>query len=275
MTYFDLVQETTNFLQKELALTTTIDLALVTGTGQDELIEAFKVIKEIPYANIPNFPTTTVTSHSGKLIHAAYQGKQLLIFSGRFHYYEGYSLDEVCLPIRVLKGLSVNTVLYTNAVGSVNANYEEGDLVVIKDHINLHPNNPLRGKNEDRWGDRFPDMINTYTPALRTALKSAAANENITLHEGVYVGTQGPNLETPAEYRFFNIIGGDVVGMSTIAEVIVSKHMGLNIAVISMVTNKCFPIEDIKVATVDEIITTARKATPKLAKLIKEFVTKL
>ncbi len=247
-------------------------IGMVLGTGLGALAELIEVESSVPYAQIPNFPVTTVESHAGELIFGLLDGVPVIAMSGRFHYYEGYSAKELSFPIRVLKALGVEKLILSNAAGSTNEGIDAGDIVVIRDHINLHPDNPLRGMNDERLGIRFPDMLNTYSKRLRMLCMKAAGALDIKIKEGVYVGLQGPNLETPAEYKFINIIGGDLVGMSTIPEVIVARHSEMEVLAISVVSNKCFPIESLTETTLDEVIEVVNKASDKLIKLVRSIL---
>ena len=248
---------------------TDVSFAVLTGTGQSNLLDEFTVVKSIPYADIPFFPLPSVETHRGTLYLLANGNTKLLLFAGRLHYYEGFGMDQVTYPVRVVQELKISKMIFTNAVGGVSPDLEEGDIGIVTDHINLHAANPLRGENISEWGVRFPEMLDAYSKGWRDTIHVKAASNDIDLKNVVYVGTQGPNLETPAEYRFFNIIGGDVVGMSTIPEVIVANHANIECIALSIVTNKCYPFDKIKSATIEEIIDIAKKATPKLAKLIK------
>ena len=247
-------------------------IGMVLGTGLGALAEVIEVESSVPYAQIPNFPVSTVESHAGELIFGLLDGVPVIAMSGRFHYYEGYSAKELSFPIRVLKALGVEKLILSNAAGSTNESIDAGDIVVIRDHINLHPDNPLRGMNDERLGIRFPDMLHTYSKRLRVLCKKAAGALDIKIKEGVYVGLQGPNLETPAEYKFINIIGGDLVGMSTIPEVIVARHSEMEVLAISVVSNKCFPIESLTETTLDEVIEVVNKASDKLIKLVRSIL---
>ncbi len=245
---------------------------IVLGTGLGNLTDELLIACEIDYKDIPNFPVSTVQSHKGKLIFGYLGGQAVVVMAGRFHYYEGYSMQQVTFPIRVMKFLGVETVIITNVSGSTNADYEAGDIVIVKDHINLQSENPLRGENDERLGVRFPDMKNTYDKILISNALQIAAKNNIRAHAGIYFSWQGPNLETPAEYRFINIIGADLVGMSTVPEVLVARHSDMKVLVISIVSNKCFPIEAIKETTVEDVIAIANEAEPKMRLIIKEML---
>lgn len=250
-------------------------LGIILGTGLGTLTKDMEIHHRIPYQDIPHFPVSTVESHSGELLFATLNNVPVIALAGRFHYYEGYSAQELTFPIRVLKSLGVQTLVISNAAGSTRADLEAGDLVLINDHINLHPDNPLRGRNDDRLGLRFPDMMHAYAPRLRSMAKELGKDLDIELKEGVYVGLQGPNLETPAEYNFINIIGGDLVGMSTVPEVLVARHANMEVLAISVVSNKCFPIESLTETTLEEVIEVVEKASNKLTKLVFNLVNKL
>lgn len=250
-------------------------LGIILGTGLGTLTKDMEIHHRIPYHKIPHFPVSTVESHAGELLFTTLNNVPVIALAGRFHYYEGYSAQELTFPIRVLKSLGVQTLLISNAAGSTRADLEAGDLVLIKDHINLHPDNPLRGRNDDRLGLRFPDMMHAYAPRLRSMAKELGKVLDIELKEGVYVGLQGPNLETPAEYNFINIIGGDLVGMSTVPEVLVARHANMEVLAISVVSNKCFPIESLTETTLEEVIEVVEKASNKLTKLVFNLVNKL
>ncbi len=245
---------------------------IVLGTGLGSMGGEIEQVTTISYSEIPHFPSSTVESHKGELIFGYFEGVAVVAMSGRFHYYEGYSMEEVTFPIRVLKFLEIDLLIISNAAGGLQAHLYPGDLVFIKDHINLHAQNPLRGQNDERLGVRFPDMLKTYNEKLnKKALEIAEKNE-IRAFEGVYVGTQGPNLETPAEYNFFHVIGGDVVGMSTVPEVIVARHMDMSILVVSIVSNRCYPIEELDETTVEEVIRVVNDTGEKFVRILKELI---
>jgi purine-nucleoside phosphorylase len=248
------------------------ECGIVLGTGLGNLTDDLLIAYELPYADIPYFPISTVPTHKGRLIFGYLEGKAVVVMAGRFHYYEGYSMQQVTFPIRVLKALGISTIILTNVAGSTNAQIEAGDIVFVSDHINLQPENPLRGENDERLGVRFPDMLTTYDKALILRGLALAQQQGIRAHSGVYVALQGPNLETPAEYNFLHRIGGDVVGMSTVPEVLVARHAGLRILVVSVVSNKCFPIEDIKETTLESVIAVAQQAELKMRWLIKAIL---
>ena len=243
--------------------------ALILGTGLTALEDLVEHPVTIAYGDIPHFQKSTVKSHKGKLIIGYISGKPIVMMAGRFHYYEGYTMQQVTFPVRVMKALGASQIFITNASGGTNEQIETGDLVMAKDHINLMSANPLRGWNDDRLGDRFPDMMHTYDKEFRSFALDFGRQKGHRIHEGVYVGFAGPNLETPAEYKFLNTIGGDMVGMSTVPEVLVAKHAGMRIAVLSVISNKCFPIESIQETSVDDVIEAVGKATPKAIEVLK------
>ena len=213
-------------------------IGVVLGSGLGAFAEKLTQAQAIPYHRIPHFPTSSVAGHAGELVLGKMEGVSCAVMSGRVHYYEGYSMQEVTFPMRVLAALGVGVVIVTNAAGASNPNYEPGDLMVIHDHLNLTGQNPLRGKNDERLGPRFPDMTSTYFKEGRAALHQAAREVNVTLHEGVYAGLAGPSYETPAEIRMLQRLGADAVGMSTVCEVIVAAHAGMKVAGLSVITNR-------------------------------------
>ncbi len=246
-------------------------VGIILGTGLGGLIQEIDIKHTFNYSDIPNFPVSTVESHSGKLIFGLLGGKNVVAMQGRFHYYEGYNMQQVTLPVRVMKLLGIEKLIVSNAAGGLNPSYEISDLMVIGDHINLLPENPLTGKNLDAFGVRFPDMLEAYDKNLREKALSLAKEKNIRIHEGVYVAVSGPNLETPAEYKFLRIIGADAVGMSTIPEVIVARQMNLPTFAISVITDLCVEGK-LKHVTLEEVIAAAQRAEPSLTWLMKELV---
>ncbi|MFT5765213.1 MAG: purine-nucleoside phosphorylase [Saprospiraceae bacterium] len=267
---YEQIQEAIAFIGSQTSFLP--QFGIILGTGLGNLANEIEIETIIDYKDIPHFPVSTVESHKGQLVFGTLAGKKVVAMAGRFHYYEGYSMQQVTFPVRIMKFLSIERLIISNVSGSTNADFEAGDIIFIKDHINLQPENPLRGVNDERLGPRFPDMLGTYDRQLnKQALEIAKAN-NIRAHEGVYLGLQGPNLETPAEYNFINRIGGDVVGMSTIPEVIVARHMSLPVFVISIVSNKCFPIEAITKTTLEAVIKLGREAEPKMRLIVKEVL---
>lgn len=245
------------------------ETGIILGTGLGGLIDEMDIDTTIPYHKIPRFPISTVQSHKSELVFGRLGGKKVVAMAGRFHYYEGYSMKEVTFPVRVMKFLGIQNLVVSNAAGSTNSHLLVGDIVLIKDHVNLQPENPLRGTNDERLGVRFPDMTRVYDLEKNKQALEIARREGIRAHEGVYVCLQGPNLETPAEYDFLHRIGGDLVGMSTVPEVIVAKHSGLSVFALSVVTNQCYPANNIRETTVEEVIAVAEGAAPKMCKIVK------
>lgn len=248
-----------------------IDAGIVLGTGLSQFTQELEIIKEFKYEEIPGFSPATVEFHSGKLLYGIVNNKYVLAMNGRYHYYEGYSMQEITLPIRVMKVLGANHLFLSNAAGAMNLHWKKGDLMLITDHINLQPSNPLIGKNLDEFGPRFPDMSNAYDRSLREKINTIASNNEIMLRNGVYVSVPGPMLESPAEYRFLNKIGADAVGMSTVPEVIVANHMNMKVAAISVLTDECDP-DNLQPINIEEIIAIAGKAEKKLGVLLKEIM---
>lgn len=243
------------------------DFLIILGTGLGRLASQIQVETSIPYNEIPHFPVSTVESHAGRLLFGTLSGKNVVAMQGRFHYYEGYSMQQIVFPVRVLKALSVNTLLVSNACGGMNPNFRRGDIMCITDHINLIGDNPLIGANDNELGPRFPDMSEPYTRSLIDLADTVALSKGIKMHHGVYVAVSGPNLETRAEYRFLRQIGGDVVGMSTVPEVITAIHMGMKVLGISVITDECFP-DSLKAVEMKEILEAADMAEPKMTSVI-------
>ena len=246
-------------------------IGIILGTGLHKLSEYVEVEQTIAYTDIPNFPVSTVEFHKGNLIYGTIGEKKVLIMQGRFHAYEGFTFQQVVFPVRVMKLLGVQHLFITNAAGGINLNFKQGDLVMIDDHINLQTGNPLTGKNDASLGDRFPDMSEPYNVHLKNLLSDTAHELNINLQKGVYVAVNGPNLETKAEYRYLKIIGADMVGMSTVPEVIAANHMQLPVAAISVITDECDP-DHLKPVNIAEIIEAAGKADEQLSKLLYETI---
>jgi purine-nucleoside phosphorylase len=263
------INETVSFLKQQGIID--VEFGIVLGTGLGRLVDEIKIIKSINYTDIPNFPVSTVESHSGKLVYGRLQNRFVLAMQGRFHYYEGYDMQTITFPIRVMKELGVKFLLLSNAAGAMNLQFKKASLMLISDHINLLGSNPLIGKNYDSFGPRFPDMSKAYSPKMNQKFRDLAKKLDIQLHEGVYVAVSGPCLETPAEYRFLRTIGADVVGMSTVPEVIVANHMGLPCAAISVLTDECDP-DNLQPVELAEIIRVAGMAEEKLTKLFSAFV---
>ncbi len=249
-------------------------VAVILGTGLGGLAEEIAVEIAIPYAEIPGFPLSTVESHAGRLLLGRLGGKPVVAMQGRFHRYEGYDLGQVTYPVRVLHALGAETLIVSNACGGMHPLWSPGDLMLIADHINLLGENPLVGPNDDRLGPRFPDLSAAYDPGLRALARAAALELGITLREGVYVAVAGPNLETRAEYRMLRGLGADVVGMSTVPEVIVANHAGMRVLGLSIITDQCLP-DALEPASIDRIIETARGAEPSLRRLVARVVEQL
>lgn len=272
MNLVDQILETASFL-KHKGIDTPA-LGIVLGTGLGNLVNSIDVEQAIEYADIPHFPLSTVESHRGRLIYGKLAGQKVLAMQGRFHYYEGYAMQQIVFPVRVMKVLGIEHLLLSNAAGALNLHYRKGDLMLIDDHINLLPANPLTGKNYEQLGPRFPDMSSPYSSKLnRLILKQAQAN-SIPIHNGIYAAVPGPNLETRAEYRYLRMIGADVVGMSTVPEVIAANHMGLPCAAISVITDECDP-DNLQPADIEDILATAGKAEVMLNKLIISTIEQL
>ena len=243
------------------------DAAIILGTGLGGLATKISVEATVEYADIPGFPLSTVESHAGRLLCGTLSGKTVIAMQGRFHRYEGYSLGQVTFPVRVLRALGADTLIVSNACGGMHPLWAPGDLMLIADHINLLGDNPLIGPNDDRLGPRFPDMSEPYDGRLRDVARRVAAAQRITLREGVYVAVPGPNLETRAEYRYLRGVGADVVGMSTVPEVIVAIHGGMRVLGISIITDQCLP-DALEPASVEKIIAVAGRAEPNLTSLV-------
>ncbi|MCP4459257.1 MAG: purine-nucleoside phosphorylase [Cytophagales bacterium] len=266
------VGEALEFLQKNGFEKPAIGIIL--GTGLGALANKIEVIKSVAYGNIPHFPLATVEFHKGKLIYGKLEGKLVVAMEGRFHYYEGYSAAEVVFPVRVMKELGIEKLLVSNAAGSLNLNWNKSDLMLIDDHINLLPDNPLRAHGAASFGQIFTDMSQPYDQEMNQVLKSIAVENSISMHEGVYVAVAGPNLETRAEYRFLRQIGADVVGMSTVPEVIAANQMGLPVSAVSVLTDDCDP-DNLKPINIEDIIATAKLAEKDLVTLFRELVRRL
>jgi purine-nucleoside phosphorylase len=267
---YDQIQEAIKFIQTKTNFQPKFGIIL--GTGLSDLINDIEIICKIPYGEIPHFPVSTVASHKGKLVFGTLDNVPIVAMAGRFHYYEGYSMKQVTFPVRVLKFLGIKQLFISNAAGSVNENMKQGDLVFIKDHINMQPENPLRGENDERLGVRFPDMLKTYDRQLNARALAIAKANKITAHEGVYLGLQGPNLETPAEYVFMHRIGADVIGMSTVPEVLVARHSDLPVFVVSVISNQAYPPEIIKETTLEEVVAVVEAITPKVCLIVRELM---
>lgn len=266
------IKESAEFIRNEIGAMP--DTAIILGSGLGDLVNHIENKKEIDYKNIPNFPVSTVEGHAGKLIFGNLGGKYVMAMQGRFHYYEGYDMKQVTFPVRVMKELGVKTLFVSNAAGGMNKEFKVGDVMVITDHINLFPENPLRGKNYNELGTRFPAMTEAYSKRLIAKADKIAADNDIRIMHGVYVGVTGPTFETPAEYEFFRVIGGDAVGMSTVPEVIVANHAGMEVFGVSVITD--LGGKDItEVPTHEEVQKAAVTAQPVMTKIIKEMLASL
>ncbi|MFN5023147.1 MAG: purine-nucleoside phosphorylase [Sediminibacterium sp.] len=263
------LQETAQFIQSKIAAKA--DTAIILGSGLGNLSTKIETEFEIPYSSIPNFPISTVEGHKGRLILGTLNGQKVWVLEGRFHFYEGYSPEQVSFPVRVLKLLGVQNLILSNAAGGVNPDYQVGDLMIIKDHISFFTINPLIGKNESALGTRFPDMSEPYAQEFIDKAKAIAATHQIKVHEGVYVGVTGPTFETRAEYKLIKFVGGDVVGMSTVQENIAAVHCGMRVFAISVVTDLGIR-EDNNVITHQEVLEAANAAEPKLTLIISDLV---
>jgi purine-nucleoside phosphorylase len=259
-------QDSLDFIKKEYP--GEVKTAIILGTGLGKLVDEMKVEKLIPYEKIPYFPVSTVESHAGRLVFGELEGQKVMVMQGRFHYYEGYTLQQVTYPVRVMKLLGIERLLISNVSGSLNLSYKLGDLMVIDDHINLISGNPLIGKNDYSFGPRFPQMSRPYDPEMINAALLTGKIKGFGIHKGVYVAVNGPTLETRAEYRFFRIIGGDVVGMSTVPESIVANHMGMKVFGISLVTDIGDP-DNLVPVSLEEILQVAKEGEPKLTAVIR------
>ena len=265
----DQLKETANFLKANYPNPPSVGIVL--GSGLGNFADEIEVEKEVAYADIPNFPVSTVEGHKGKLVFGKLGGKTVVAMAGRFHFYEGYTAQEVVFPIRVMKLLGVETLLLSNAAGAVNSAYKVGDIMIIRDHISFFTPNPLIGKNLEEFGPRFPDMSEPYKRSLIDKAKNIAANIDFDVHEGVYVSVTGPTFETRAEYQLIHVIGADVVGMSTVQENIAANHMGMSVFAISIVTDLGIR-PAVSIITHEEVLHAAREAEPKLALLFKELI---
>ena len=267
---YDKIQEAVEFINRKISFNP--EIGIILGTGLGGLVEDIEIVDEISYEDIPHFPKSTVASHQNRLVFGKLAGQRVVAMAGRFHYYEGYSMQEVTFGVRVLKFLGIQELIVSNVAGSTSQHIFPGDIVFIKDHVNLQPENPLRGANDERLGIRFPDMMKVYDLEKNKRAIAIAKQKGIRAHEGVYVCLQGPNLETPSEYEFLHRIGGDVVGMSTVPEVIVARHSGLPVFALSIVSNQCYPKEIIKETTLESVIALAEETAPKMCSIVKSIL---
>jgi purine-nucleoside phosphorylase len=263
------INQTTEYLREKSFENPEIGIILGTGLGQ--LIDDIEILKEVSYNHIPNFPTATVEFHKGKLIFGKLAGKKVIVMQGRFHLYEGYSLQDVTYPVRVMEQLGIKTLLVSNAAGAINLDFKKGELMLIEDHINLQGSSPLAFKGVELLGERFTDMSAPYNLEINSQFKDIAKANNIKLHQGVYASVVGPQLETRAEYRMLKILGADAVGMSTVPEIIVANHLNLKTAAVSVLTDECDP-NNLKPVNITEIIEMAMKAEPDMITLFKELI---
>jgi purine-nucleoside phosphorylase len=261
--------ETTEYLQGKGF--DTPEIGIILGTGLGQLTDEIEVLHEVSYNHIPNFPTATVEFHKGKLIYGILEGKKVIVMQGRFHIYEGYTLQDVTYPVRVMEKLGIHTLLVSNASGAINLDFKKGELMLIEDHINLQGSSPLAFKGVEHLGERFTDMSAPYDAEINSKFKTIAKNKGIKLHEGVYASVVGPQLETRAEYRMLKTIGADAVGMSTVPEIIVANHLKLKAAAVSVITDECDP-SNLKPVDITEIIAMAAQAEPNMITLFKELI---
>lgn len=269
----DRIEEATAFVRKK-APGVTPSVGIIFGTGLSSLRSDVQAAVTIPYGEIPHFVTSTVESHAGELVLGSLEGRPVVAMRGRFHAYEGYSYEDITFPVRVMKALGIETLIVSNACGGLNPQWSKGDIMVIEDHINLMGGNPLVGKNVDELGPRFPDMCEPYSRELMELAKACAMDEGLPVQQGVYVAVLGPNLETRAEYRMLRTLGADVVGMSTIPEVIVAVHAGIKTLGFSIITDECLP-DALAPVSLPEILAVAGVAEPKLNRLVKAVLKKL
>ncbi|MCS6865205.1 MAG: purine-nucleoside phosphorylase [Gemmataceae bacterium] len=272
LSLYDQIQEAASVVRAHWPHAPTAGIIL--GTGLGRLTEDIQTDTVIPYEAIPHFPTSTAPSHKGQLVCGTLAGKKVVVMEGRFHYYEGWTLQQVTFPVRVMKALGAGTLIVSNACGGMNPQWNKGDLMLIEDHINLLGDNPLIGPNDERLGERFPDMCNCYDRELLKLARQIALEEQIVCHQGVFVAVSGPNLETRAEYRFLRTIGADVVGMSTVPEVIVAVHAKMRVLGISVITDQCLP-DALEPVSLPDILATANQAEKKLRVLVRRVVAQL
>ncbi len=264
--------EAVSFIKERLPINP--EYLLILGTGLGELAEEMTINLELPYKDIPHFPMSTVESHTGKLLMGYLGGKPVMAMQGRFHYYEGYSMNQIVFPIRVAKMLGIQTLLVSNACGGLNPNFERGDIMLINDHINFLGDNPLIGANDPDLGPRFPDMSQPYTKHLLVTANQVALDARIKIHQGVYLAVSGPMLETKAEYRYMRQLGADAVGMSTVPEVIAAVHMGMKVLGVSVITDECFP-DSLEPVSLDDVLNAAAMAKPQLTRIVVGMLERL
>ncbi len=261
---------TESYLKSVSTLKPQLGIVFGSGLSSEELLDEIEI--KIPYKDIPHFSLSTVQNHKGELVIGKRNNVNIYLFSGRNHYYEGYSAKEITYPIRVLQKMQAKQVILTNAAGGVNPDFNAGDIILLKDHINMVPDHPLRGPNIEELGTRFPDMSKAYNPEFRKQIKEIAKKMDYNIKEGVYLALQGPSLETPAEYSMIHRMGGDLIGMSTVLETIVAIHGGLKVGGFSVVSNECYPPERIVETTHQDVVSTVKKSEPILIKMIGEWI---
>tara|TARA_R100000935_G_scaffold26814_1_gene46927 strand:- start:126835 stop:127647 length:813 start_codon:yes stop_codon:yes gene_type:complete len=266
------IKEAVEFLQQRGFGTP--EIGIILGTGLGKILEDVEIEAEMSYNHIPNFPTATVEFHTGKLIYGQLGVKKVILMQGRFHVYEGYTLQDVTFPVRVMNQLGIKKLLVSNASGAINLNFKKGELMLLDDHINLQGGSPLAFRDVEKLGERFVDMSAPYNPEMNKKIEAIAKKHNINLHKGVYASVVGPQLETRAEYRYLKIIGADAVGMSTVPEVIVANHLGLPVAAVSVLTDECDP-DNLEPVNIPDIIMQAEKAEPNMITLFTELIKQL
>ena len=265
-----MINDTVSFLRSKTTLSPRLAIVFGSGLSSEALLDSVDV--RISYKDIPHFSVSTVKNHKGELIIGERNGMAIMLFSGRLHYYEGYSAKEITYPINVIKSFGIKMLVLTNAAGGVNPDFNAGDIMCIKDQINLFPDHPLRGSNDSRLGPRFPDMLNAYDPAFISQLRQLSQNEKIVLREGIYLASQGPSLETPAEYTMMRNMGADAVGMSTVLETIVAVHRGLRVGGFSVISNECYPIERIVETSEQDVVDMVKKSEKTLMHLLGKWI---
>lgn len=264
------IKDTTQYLFSRTSLRPTVAMVFGSGISSEHLLD--RIDTRISYRDIPHFAVSTVKNHKGELVVGERKGKAVYLFSGRLHYYEGYSAKEITYPIRIMRSLGVKQVILTNAAGGVNPSYNAGDIMLIRDHINLFPDHPLRGKNPDQLGPRFPDMLHAYDPEFIQSMLLLANEMDIHLPSGVYLASQGPSLETPAEYSMMRTMGADAIGMSTVLETIVGVHSGIKVGGFSVISNECFPISRIVATSEQDVVDMVKKSENRLMKLVGAWI---
>lgn len=265
-----LIEESCSYIKSKTKLRPGLAMVFGSGVSSEEILDRIDI--RIPYNEIPHLKVSTVQNHKGELIIGERKGKAIALFSGRLHYYEGYSAKEITFPIRIMKGLGVKQVILTNAAGGVNPKHEAGDIMLITDHINLFPDHPLRGANDSQLGPRFPDMLNAYNTSFGKQILNLSKKSNVQIHQGVYLASQGPSLETPAEYSMMRGMGADAVGMSTVLETIVAIHSGIKVGAFSIISNVCFPINRIVPTTHNDVVETVDRSQHRLMKLVGAWI---